>query len=93
MYSNAYSGPCRSSFLGGTLYQWYPWQRNCIFSGCTLKCCFCQNYPISQEGVGKVISIKDLAHIFLDLQSQGAHNISLVTADHYLPLSSRRWIW
>ena len=68
--------PCISGTRGsGTVF----------FSGCTLKCCFCQNYPISQEGVGKVISIKDLAHIFLDLQSQGAHNISLVTADHYLP--------
>ena len=68
--------PCISGTRGsGTVF----------FSGCTLKCCFCQNYPISQEGVGKVISIKDLAHIFLDLQSQSAHNISLVTADHYLP--------
>lgn len=71
------------------------WEEPCIsgtggsgtvfFSGCTLKCCFCQNYQISQEGIGKTISTEELARIFLDLQDQGAENISLVTADQYLP--------
>lgn len=71
------------------------WEEPCIsgsggsgtvfFSGCTLKCCFCQNYQISQEGFGKKVSTEELARIFLDLQEQGAENISLVTADQYLP--------
>lgn len=73
----------------------HPWEEPCIsgtngsgtvfFSGCTLRCCFCQNYPISHESFGKEISIQELADIFLRLQDQGAHNINLVTATHYLP--------
>lgn len=71
------------------------WEEPCIsgtrgsgavfFSGCCLKCCYCQNYQISQEGLGKEISPEKLAHIFLDLQEQGAHNINLVTGTHFLP--------
>ena len=62
--------PCISGTRGsGTVF----------FSGCTLKCCFCQNYPISAEGLGKEITIEHLAEIFLGLQEQGAHNINLVT--------------
>lgn len=56
-----------------------------FFSGCTLRCCYCQNYPISQEGVGKAISVEHLAEIFLRLQQDGARNLNLVTASHYLP--------
>ncbi len=68
--------PCISGTRGsGTIF----------FSGCTLGCCFCQNYPISQEGFGAEISPEQLAEIMLRLQDQGAHNISLVTADQYLP--------
>lgn len=73
----------------------HPWEEPCIsgvngsgtvfFSGCTLRCCFCQNYQISQELHGKPITPKRLADIFLNLQDQGAHNINLVTATHYLP--------
>lgn len=72
------------------------WEEPCIsgtrgsgavfFSGCTLKCCFCQNYTISQEHLGKEITPKRLGEIFLSLQEQGAHNIDLVTATQYLPL-------
>lgn len=72
------------------------WEEPCIsgtrgsgavfFSGCTLKCCFCQNYTISQEHLGKEITSKRLGEIFLSLQEQGAHNINLVTATQYLPL-------
>lgn len=71
------------------------WEEPCIsgvrgsgavfFSGCTLGCCFCQNHSISQEGLGKEISVPQLADIFLRLQEQGAHNINLVTATQYLP--------
>ncbi len=71
------------------------WEEPCIsgtggsgtvfFSGCTLGCCFCQNFPISHEGVGREITIRQLADIFLRLQDQGAHNINLVTATQYLP--------
>lgn len=71
------------------------WEEPCItgnggsgtvfFSGCTLKCCFCQNYPISCEGLGKTVSVSRLAEIFLNLQKQGAENISLVTATQHLP--------
>lgn len=56
-----------------------------FFSGCTLRCCFCQNHRISQEGLGKELTVRELADIFLRLQDQGAHNINLVTPTHYLP--------
>ena len=56
-----------------------------FFSGCTLKCCYCQNYPISQGSVGKAVTAARLAEIFMNLQSGGAKNLNLVTASHYLP--------
>ena len=56
-----------------------------FFSGCSLGCCFCQNHQISQEGFGQEVTCQELGHIFLRLQAQGAHNINLVTATHYLP--------
>ena len=56
-----------------------------FFSGCALGCCYCQNYPISQEGAGRAISAGRLAEIFLALQQQGAKNINLVTATQWLP--------
>jgi putative pyruvate formate lyase activating enzyme len=55
-----------------------------FFSGCTLKCLFCQNYPISQLFHGKFYSISQLAAIFLTLQKRGAHNINLVSPTPYL---------
>jgi putative pyruvate formate lyase activating enzyme len=71
------------------------WEEPCIsgtrgsgavfFSGCTLRCCYCQNMDISANGFGKEISIQRLAEIFLELQAKGVHNINLVTADMYLP--------
>ena len=73
----------------------HPWEEPCIsgangsgtvfFSGCTLKCIFCQNHTLSHENYGKEITIARLAEIFLELQEKGAHNINLVTATHYLP--------
>ncbi len=56
-----------------------------FFSHCTLRCVFCQNHQISAEGFGKEVSVEKLAEIMLRLQDQGAANIDLVTADHYIP--------
>lgn len=50
-----------------------------FFSGCQLRCIFCQNMPISRDGVGKEISVRRLCEILLELQDRGAHNINLVT--------------
>jgi len=49
-----------------------------FFSGCSLKCCYCQNYPISHGNAGKTITVERLSEIYLELQDQGAHNINLV---------------
>lgn len=69
------------------------WEEPCIsgqrgsgavfFSGCTLRCGFCQNVEISQGGVGRVISISHLRNIFHALIKQGVHNINLVTPTHF----------
>ena len=56
-----------------------------FFSGCTLGCCFCQNHKISRDLYGKALTARELADVFLRLQDQGANNISLVTATHFLP--------
>ena len=56
-----------------------------FFSGCTLKCCFCQNGIISQENLGKEISSAHLREIFLRLIDDGVQNINLVTPTHFLP--------
>lgn len=54
-----------------------------FFTGCTLRCVFCQNYELSRGRQGKEITVARLRDIFLELQDQGVHNINLVTADHY----------
>lgn len=56
-----------------------------FFTGCNLKCIFCQNASIAASEVGKEVSIETLAEIFLKLQGEGANNINLVTASHYVP--------
>ena len=56
-----------------------------FLTGCSLKCRFCQNFPISQMGNGEVITTKVLAGRMIKLQRQGVHNINLVTPTHYLP--------
>lgn len=69
-----YEEPCISGTNGsGTIF----------FSNCNLRCIYCQNYKISQEGNGYFISINELADIFLKQQSNGAHNINLVTPTMY----------
>jgi putative pyruvate formate lyase activating enzyme len=66
--------PCISGTCGsGTVF----------FSGCPLKCCFCQNHEISAGAAGKDISVERLADIYLELQAQGAHNINLVSPTHF----------
>ena len=66
--------PCISGKKGsGTIF----------FSGCPLKCVYCQNDEISSGGFGKVISVSRLADIFKELEEKGAHNINLVTPTHY----------
>ena len=54
-----------------------------FFTGCNLKCVFCQNEPISHKNKGKNISIKKLAQIFKKLEKKGAYNINLVTPTHF----------
>ncbi len=56
-----------------------------FFSGCTLRCCYCQNGSISAGGQGKDITPERLREIFFELIGQGAHNIELVTPTHFLP--------
>ena len=56
-----------------------------FFSGCTLRCCFCQNYQISEENIGREVSEERLSEIFLRLQQDGAANLNLVTGTQYLP--------
>lgn len=68
--------PCISGTKGsGTVF----------FSGCTLKCVYCQNHETALDGNGGKISEDELAGIFLKLQDIGAHNINLVTPTHYTP--------
>lgn len=54
-----------------------------FFSGCNLRCVFCQNRTISREGVGHPVTEDELITKMLDLQEQGVHNVNLVTPTHY----------
>lgn len=75
-YLHMWEEPCISGTSGsGTVF----------FSGCCLKCCFCQNYKISCENFGMEISETRLAEIFLELQKKGAHNINLVSPTQFVP--------
>lgn len=56
-----------------------------FFTHCSLRCVFCQNYPISHIGKGKEVSIEELSGMMLELQNQGCHNINFVTPTHYMP--------
>ena len=57
-----------------------------FFSGCNLRCCFCQNGPISQGEVGKPITAQRLREIFRELIAQGAACLDLVTPTHFTPV-------
>lgn len=56
-----------------------------FFTGCNLRCIFCQNAAISEGGSGREVSPEELAGIFFSLEAQGAHNINLVTPTHFVP--------
>ncbi len=70
------------------------WEEPCIsgkegsgtvfFSGCTLRCIYCQNEAIASGSVGKVVSVERLSEIFLELEKKGANNINLVTPGHFV---------
>ena len=71
------------------------WEEPCIsgengsgtvfFSGCSLRCIYCQNYEIAHAKRGKRITVERLSEIFLELAGKGANNINLVTPTHYTP--------
>ncbi len=71
------------------------WEEPCIsgtqgsgalfFSGCTLRCAYCQNHSLSHQGHGKEISVQRLSEIFQSLYEQGAHNLNFVTATPFVP--------
>ena len=93
----AHTGFCgEGSSIRIARYSRHYWEEPCIsgdkgsgtvfFSGCSLKCVFCQNFDISQGGKGYEISAGELSSIFLELQDKGVHNINLVTATHFVPM-------
>lgn len=71
------------------------WEEPCIsgstgsgavfFSGCNMRCVFCQNRDIAEGNRGKEITIERLCDIFLELEKKGATNINLVTPTHFIP--------
>ena len=71
------------------------WEEPCIsgkkgsgavfFSGCGLRCCFCQNHDIAIGSRGLPVTVERLSEIFLELKEKGAANINLVTGTHYVP--------
>ncbi len=56
-----------------------------FFTNCALRCVFCINWEISQEGKGRACTIDGLAYMMLVLQENGCHNINVVTPTHYSP--------
>ena len=54
-----------------------------FFSGCSLRCIYCQNHEIAVSHMGYAVTPEDLLRIFFDLERQGVHNINLVTASHF----------
>lgn len=72
----------------------HQWEEPCItgkygsgtvfFSGCSLKCIFCQNHNIADGSVGQAFTVEELAEAFLRLQENRASNINLVTAGHFV---------
>lgn len=73
----------------------HQWEEPCLagahgagavfFSGCNLRCCFCQNRSISQEGAGKRVTVERLREIFQELVDKGAACLDLVTPTHFTP--------
>ncbi len=73
----------------------HDWEEPCIsgtrgagavfFSGCNLRCVYCQNYDISQLKEGKTVTVERLREIFRELEAEGVHNLDLVTGSHFVP--------
>lgn len=82
---SGHSGPGGAPLLGGAAISGEQGSGAVFFSGCSLGCDFCQNTEISHGRFGKTITPERLREIFLELIEQGAHNINLVTATHFLP--------
>lgn len=88
-------GYCGVKALKIAKYYLHPFEEPCIsfkqgsgtifFTGCNLKCVFCQNYELSRSISGKEITPKELSDIFKRLEDEGAENISLVTPSHVIP--------
>ena len=89
-------GRCKSTNkIKIALYSVHNFEEPCIsgkngsgtvfFSNCNMNCVYCQNYEISQEGLGKEITIEELSNIFLKLQNKNVNNINLVTPTSYVP--------
>ncbi|MBR1912515.1 MAG: radical SAM protein [Treponema sp.] len=57
-----------------------------FFTGCTLRCSFCQNYQISQQGMGTEVSQQEFTRMCQKLQEKGAENINLITGSHHIPV-------
>ncbi|MDI3476571.1 MAG: putative pyruvate formate lyase activating enzyme [Thermoanaerobacterium sp.] len=75
-YLHKWEEPCISGTRGsGTVF----------FTGCNLKCVFCQNYKISQKNFGINVLPEKLADIFMNLEKSGAHNINLVSPTIFIP--------
>ena len=73
---HAWEEPCISGKEGsGTVF----------FSGCNMRCSYCQNYSLSRGKDGFTITNARLAEIFLELQNAGANNVNLVTPTHFIP--------
>ena len=89
------AGACGSAGLQIAKYWLHPYEEPCIsfekgsgtifFTGCNLRCPFCQNYEVSRAKRGKEIPPKELADVFKDLENAGAENVSLVTPSHLVP--------
>lgn len=85
----------QSDKLYAALAYLHMWEEPCIsgkggsgtvfFTGCNLRCVYCQNSEIANGGVGFEITARRLGEIFLELQDKGAENINLVTPTHYIP--------
>jgi putative pyruvate formate lyase activating enzyme len=56
-----------------------------FFSGCNMRCVYCQNYEFSQKIEGKISGPEELSDSMLKLQALGCHNINLVTPTHVMP--------
>lgn len=93
---NGQKGYCgETAVLRAARASLHMWEEPCIsretgsgtvfFSGCSLRCVFCQNHDIAIGSTGKEISIGRLSEIFLELEQKGAANINLVTPTHFIP--------